>query len=93
MLVRDIKDAGFVVNPGIAARLETKKFQTRRQNMLRWFLTAVVIVVALLFWYITLTVPMISAAAPAVIAIAFSVAVYFVWPKHRKMPLSRVGPE
>lgn len=52
--------------------------------MYRWILTSVLSLLALLFWYMALTVPMISAAAPAVIAIALSVAVYFTWPKHRK---------
>lgn len=52
--------------------------------MLRWILTTVVILLALLFWYIALTVPMVSAAAPTLIAIVFTVAVYFVWPKRHK---------
>lgn len=52
--------------------------------MLRWILTVVVSLLALLFWYMTLTVPMVSAAAPALIAIALSVGVYFVRPKHHK---------
>jgi len=51
--------------------------------MLRWFLTVTVILLALLFWAVTLTVPAISATAPAMISIALSIAVYFVWPKHR----------
>lgn len=52
--------------------------------MLRWILTVIVSLLALLFWYMTLTVPMVSAAAPALIAIALSVGVYFVRPKHHK---------
>lgn len=52
--------------------------------MLRWALTVVVALVALLFWAITLTVPVFEATAPALISIALSVGVYFAWPKHRK---------
>lgn len=52
--------------------------------MLRWLLTAVIIIVALFFWYVTLTVPMISATAPAMIAIALSIMTYFIWPKRRR---------
>lgn len=50
---------------------------------MRWILTVIVIVLALFFWAITLTVPMISATTPAIIAIALSVLIYFVWPKNR----------
>lgn len=53
-------------------------------NVARWILTGIVIVSALLFWYITISVPMISATAPAVIAIALSILAYFVWPKRRR---------
>lgn len=54
--------------------------------MLRWILTVVAVVLALLFWYMALTVPMVSAAAPALIAIALTVGVYFLWPKrHHKV--------
>lgn len=52
--------------------------------MLRWILVALAIVLALMFWTIALTVPMISAAAPALLAIAFTVCVYFLWPKKDK---------
>lgn len=51
---------------------------------LRLTLAVVVLLFALLFWYMTLTVPMISATAPALIAIVLSFATYFVWPKRRK---------
>lgn len=52
--------------------------------MLRKIFTGVVILLALFFWYVTLTVPMISATAPGMIAIALSVTIYFLWPKRRK---------
>lgn len=58
------------------------KFFTSRT--VRWFLTAIVIAFALLFWAITLTVPSYSATAPALISIALSALVYFVWPKRNK---------
>lgn len=51
--------------------------------MVRWLFTAVIVLFALLFWYITFVVPMISAAAPAVIAIALSVVAFFIWPRRK----------
>jgi hypothetical protein len=36
-----------------------------------------------LFLYVTLTVPSISATAPAILAVALGVATWFAWPKHR----------
>lgn len=54
----------------------------------RWILTALIIILALFFWAITLTVPLISATAPALIAIALSITVYFIWPKNREMVVS-----
>jgi hypothetical protein len=36
-----------------------------------------------LFFYITLTVPTISATAPAILAVALGVATWFAWPKHK----------
>lgn len=53
--------------------------------MLRWIFTTLVILLALLFWYMALTVPMGSASAPTIIAIALSISAYFVWPKNRKV--------
>jgi hypothetical protein len=35
-----------------------------------------------LMLYVTLTVPSISATAPAILAVALGVAAWFVWPKH-----------
>lgn len=52
--------------------------------MLRKVFTGIAILFALLFWYMTLTVPMVSATAPALIAIALTIGVYFLWPKHHK---------
>lgn len=52
--------------------------------MLRWLLTVLAIIFALLFWYMALTVPMVQATAPAIIAVALSVVAFFAWPKHRK---------
>jgi len=52
--------------------------------MFRWILTVVAALLALLFWYMTLTVPMVSATAPAVIAVALTVGVFFAWPKRNK---------
>jgi hypothetical protein len=48
---------------------------------------ALAIVLALLtalMLYVTLTVPSISATAPAILAVALGVATWFAWPKHRK---------
>lgn len=59
---------------------------------IRWILTGIIIVLALLFWYIALTVPMISATAPAVIAIALTISVYFMWPK-KKVLVSDIRQE
>lgn len=53
-------------------------------SIVRWILTAVVILTALLFWAVTLTVPSYAATAPALISIALSILVYFIWPKRRK---------
>jgi hypothetical protein len=50
----------------------------------RWILTVVAVIFALMFWYIALTVPMVSATAPVVIAVALTVGVFFVWPKRNK---------
>jgi hypothetical protein len=49
--------------------------------MFRKIITTVVVLLAILFWYMTLTVPMISATAPGLIALALSVLAYFIWPK------------
>lgn len=49
--------------------------------MLRWIFTSIIIFCALLFWYMTLTVPMITATTPAIIAVTLSVVAYFLWPK------------
>jgi hypothetical protein len=43
---------------------------------------------ALLMLYATLTVPAISATAPALLTIAFGVLAWFVWP-HRKSATTR----
>jgi hypothetical protein len=37
-----------------------------------------------LMLYVTLTVPSISATAPAILAVALGVATWFAWPRHRK---------
>jgi hypothetical protein len=42
------------------------------------------VLLVLLFGYITLTVPMIAATAPALITIVLAVAAFIVWPRHRK---------
>jgi len=48
---------------------------------MRKLLTAVLILAALLMAWVTLTVPMVAATAPALITIALVVATYFAWPK------------
>lgn len=50
--------------------------------MLRKILSIVCVVLFLLFAYITLTVPMISAAAPAILTLGFGAVAWFLWPKH-----------
>jgi Flp pilus assembly protein TadB len=57
--------------------------QRKEVVMLRKIFAVILALLALLFWFMTLTVPMVSAAAPALIALALTVAVYFVWPKHK----------
>jgi hypothetical protein len=37
-----------------------------------------------LMLYVTLTVPSISATAPAILAVALGVATWFAWPRHTK---------
>ena len=54
--------------------------------MLRWLFTIIVILAALLFWFMTLTVPMITATTPGLIALALSVLAYFTWPKKHSNP-------
>jgi hypothetical protein len=62
--------------------------------MWRWLLTSVLIVFSLLLWYMTLTVPMVSATAPAILAIMFSGITYLTWPtRRRKKKPEMVDPE
>ena len=37
-----------------------------------------------IFFYVTLTVPAISATAPAILAVALGVATWFAWPRHQR---------
>lgn len=52
--------------------------------MLRWILVVLLSLVAALFWWLTLTVPIITATTPALLALAFSMAVIFVWRGRRR---------
>lgn len=52
--------------------------------MLRWIFTTIVVLLALLFWYMTLTVPMVVATTPGLIAIFLSVVATLTWPKRRE---------
>lgn len=51
---------------------------------LRMTLLVVLSFMALIFWYLAITVPMVSATAPALFAIFLSVLVYFIWRKKPK---------
>ncbi len=50
-------------------------------SIILWLLVA-------LFAYITLTVPMIAAAAPAIITVALAVAAFLMWPKRRNKQIA-----
>lgn len=60
-------------------------------NTWRWIATPIVGVFALLFWYTALTVPMISATAPALIALCLTLTLFFIWPKRGSKETSTVG--
>lgn len=50
---------------------------------MRKTLSILCILLAVLFAYVTLTVPAFEATAPALITIALAVAAWFAWPKKR----------
>lgn len=57
--------------------------------MFRKILSIIFILLVVLFGAITMTVPMITATAPAVLTVAFAAAAYIAWPKRRASRLSR----
>lgn len=52
--------------------------------MLRKVLSVVCGLLFVLFGYMALTVPMVSAAAPAILMLGCGTAAWFLWPKHHK---------
>jgi len=50
---------------------------------MRKALSIVLALIAVLFLVMTLTVPMIAAAGPAVIMLLFALMAYVAWPKNR----------
>jgi hypothetical protein len=56
----------------------------RKATTMRKALAILLGLLTALFLYVTLTVPAISATAPAILAVALAVATWFAWPRHRK---------
>jgi hypothetical protein len=53
-------------------------------KMWRWLFTTILVLFTTLLWYMTLTVPMVSATAPAILALTFSGITYVTWPRHKE---------